>query len=78
MAAIAAWQQRLLAEIYAQLRELGIENIAALEEAMAKVTEDHRGRQVAEIEAAIQTPAEYQCVIVPEAASDKKRDEQTA
>ena len=42
MAAIAAWQQRRLAEIDAQLRELGIENIAALEEAMAKVTEDHR------------------------------------
>jgi hypothetical protein len=78
MAAIAPWQQRRLAEIDAQLRELGIENIAALEEAMAKVTEDHRARQVGEIEAALQTLAEYQCVIVPEAASDQKRDEQTA
>jgi hypothetical protein len=65
MAAIAAWQQRRLAEIDAQLRELVIE-IAALEEAMAKVTEDHRARQVGEIEAARQTLAEYQCVIVPE------------
>jgi hypothetical protein len=33
---------------------------------MAKVTEDHRARQVGEIEAARQTLAEYQCVIVPE------------
>ena len=64
IAAIAAWPQRPLAGIDGHLRELGIDDVHALEQALAKITEEHRVRQMAEIEAALSPSAEYQIIVL--------------
>jgi hypothetical protein len=64
MAAIAAWQQRRLAEVDGQLRELGIGDIAALEAEFARLAEEHRVRQMAAMEAAV--PGKPFMLILPE------------
>jgi hypothetical protein len=52
-AAIAAWRERRLGEIDAQLRDLGIADIDAIEKQLAQIREQYRARHIAVIEAAL-------------------------
>ena len=66
MAAIAAWQQRRLAEIDAQLRKLGIANPEALQDDLETLAEDHRPSRLDMIEAVLRGKCEpeYSMVIL--------------
>jgi hypothetical protein len=66
-AAIAAWRARRLAEIEAQLHELGIADIDALERNLEQIREQYRKQYLEAIEAALAGAAPGPVLEMPKA-----------